>query len=239
MTLGLLHTTESDPGTFAGNYFWFTVSHPEYAPNTLIDPSTRERVRFLPAGVPSKALRNLAGGVETNNRTGGVHQIEIVARAADVGGYSLEWYKACAEMLAEESAYAGVRNRYWGSKERMTFSQWVDFLEPIWYGHENVPENDHWDPGTLRLDLLLPKAPQMELETPLDLHEHDIHGNPTVVLHSNVGNTLSFIHDDTARTLGSVRDLHAKVDALAPVTTNLQTVPDELLLAEVARRFRL
>lgn len=149
MTIGALHTTESDPGTFAGNYFWFTVSHPEWAPNTLIDPSTKQRVRFTPAGQPSKALRNLPGGVETNNRPGGVHQVEIVGRAADIGGYSDAWYVQCALMLQEEADYAGFPNVFHHDPTRFTLQEWYELPLIGWYGHCNVPENDHWDPGTL------------------------------------------------------------------------------------------
>lgn len=172
MTNGLLHTTESDPGTFAGNYFWFTVAHPEWAPHWLIDPSTKEKTRFVPNDQPSKALRNLPGGVETNNRPGGLIQVEIVGRAADVGNYPLEWYANLAQFLREISDEAGIAYVFDESTVRMTFEEW---MSPWigWTGHVRVPENDHWDPGTLRYDLL------RLLETPMS----DLNLNQIVFAH--------------------------------------------------------
>lgn len=152
--IGLLHGTQSQPGTFAGNYYWFTVMHPEYAPNTLIDPSTRERIRLIPAGAPSKALRNLLGGVETNNRPGGVHQVEIVGMSEDFWSYSEQWYANCAQMLQEEADYAGFPCVFHADPTRFTFEQWYDPSLKGWYGHCNVPENDHWDPGTINFSKL-------------------------------------------------------------------------------------
>lgn len=149
MTIGMLHTTQSAPGTFDGNVNWFTNIHPEYAPHWLIDPLTQEKRQFTAYSAPSKALRNLSGGVETNNRPGGVIQVEIVGMAEDLHAYPDWWYENLAQFLREISAEAGIAYQFHTDPARFTFEEWSDPSLAGWYGHVNVPENDHWDPGTL------------------------------------------------------------------------------------------
>jgi hypothetical protein len=222
--LGILHTTENDPGDDVNSYF--LNGNLGKAPNVLLDPSTRGVWHYYPVGVGSKALWNEKGGVETNNRPGGVYQVEIVARAADVGGYSDEWYDVLQGMLVQLSVIAGIEYRFYESTHRFSFEEWNADLAPIWYGHCNVPENDHWDPGTLdysRLKLVTPptEAPDMEL-------------TDTTTKGWTVNDVLNWA-------IEGINKINARLDAaLAPqpvATPGLRNVSDADLLAEVARRF--
>jgi hypothetical protein len=239
--LGITHGTQSAPGTFAGNYYWFTVAHPEFCPHSLVDPLTREKHRFpiLP-DQPSKALRNLAGGVETNNRAGGVYQVEIVGMSEDFWAYPDWWYANLQEFLLEESAYAGVTFEFKRGNTRATFAEWDGPLDNIWYGHWFVPENDHWDPGTLDYDRL-----EATVITPQDAATiaAAVWSHPVKAVEDDLvtefdhpaSSVLGWDHKESKTTRFAVAQLGP---APAP-GFNLQTVPNELLLAEVSRRFNL
>lgn len=147
--IGILHTTESDPGSFDAVSRYFD-RNPDIAPHLLIDPHVQQIRRITSAYDYAKALTNKPGGVETNRRDGGVFQVEIVGRAADCGGYSDEWYEWLGDKLYEISGFLGIA---WGFRPtdapRLTFDEWNDYALAGWFGHCHVPENDHTDPGTL------------------------------------------------------------------------------------------
>jgi hypothetical protein len=236
--IGILHATQNPPDAFIGNYRWFTDVHPEWAPNTLISPLTMERFRFIPAGVPSKALRNLDGGVETNHRPGGVHQVEIVCMSEDVWAYPDWWYANLQQMLREESEYAGIPYDFWTDPTRFTMAEWDAYLEPMWYRHSNVPENNHTDPGTLDYNRLenLVITPQDLSAVAKAVWEYKIPAVADDLVTESpfpAGSVLSWDHKEskTVRIKGS--------QAAAGAQFSLQSVSDELLLAEVARRFKL
>jgi len=177
--------------------------------------------------------------VETNNRPGGVHQVEIVGMSEDFWVYPDWWYANLAEMLREESEYAGIAFDFWKDPTRFTFEQWNAPMESIWYGHVNVPENDHWDPGTLDFDRL-----EADVITPEDAAAiaQAVWAHPVKAIDDNLSSesdyradaVLGWAHQE-GKTL-RIRGVHLES---AQPSFNLQTVPDELLLAEVARRFRV
>ncbi len=163
MTIGLLHTTESDPGSGPAVDAYFRNGRLGSAPHIMLDPASRQTFGpYYDHRVSSKALANKAGGVETNNRPGGVFQVEIVGRAADIGGYDNEWYAWLKDQLAQWSTIAGVDYVFHEDPARFTFDEWMRDTLKGWFRHSNVPENDHWDPGTLdynRLRLIPPTPP--------------------------------------------------------------------------------
>jgi hypothetical protein len=147
VTIGVLHMTESDPGT--GDAVCRYLIRIGAESHYVIDPSDGFLRQLVDLSSSSKALRNLAGGVETNRREGGVIQVEIVGRSADVGGYSDEWYAVLRQQLQAISAEAGIAYEFRPDHTRLTFAEWLDPSLTGWLGHCHVPENDHWDPGTL------------------------------------------------------------------------------------------
>lgn len=162
MSCVVLHTTESDPGTCeaVANY----LVQMGYEPHEVFDPSNGDGVILLPMSANGKALLNLPGGVETNNR-GGVYQIEIVGRAVDVPNYDDDWYARLRQRIIEVCEFTGTSHvfplpfqpypqSYGKNLVRMTFDEWQVFEGCC--GHMHVPENDHGDPGALDVTRLQP-----------------------------------------------------------------------------------
>lgn len=128
----------------------------------------------------SRALRNLAGGVQTN--TLNVCQIEIVG-TCDPATHSKwtsqhlympelpTWFKdELAEFLAWAHKNHAVKlqsgltwkaypSSYGATSTRMTGSEWEGFYGIC--GHQHVPENDHGDPGNIDIGYLISKAKEL------------------------------------------------------------------------------
>jgi hypothetical protein len=168
---GVLHTTE---GTDWPGYAGGAV-----APNATFKPNVRRKrldVRqHFPVDRSSRALRNLAGGVDTN--TLDVFQIELVGTCNPphakrwgnlVAGLDYifwpdapDWLLALVgERLAWLQTEHGipatspVKGRwtpyprsYGAGGQRLTNAQWRNLKG--WVGHQHVPENVHGDPGAL------------------------------------------------------------------------------------------
>ncbi|MDX3525065.1 peptidoglycan-binding domain-containing protein [Streptomyces sp. ID05-39B] len=156
----VLHTTEG--GSF-----------PSYggggsAPNFTIKVGI-VRQHFY-ANESSRALRNLAGGVQTN--TLNAIQIELVG-TCEKGGPGLYWPDAEDDDLAplvdlidwltdEYDVPLVATSKPWlsyptsyGSRsgQRMSFAEWEAFKGIC--GHQHVPENDHGDPGNFPIKRLI------------------------------------------------------------------------------------
>jgi hypothetical protein len=161
---GVLHTTE---GSFEGAYNEFRT---KYAPHFLIGRDKAGKVRivqFVSLGNYASALENHSGGVETN--TIAVAQIELV-------GYSKQapWQAdagvsdALASLLAELHTVCGIPLTRpfsdamppgpWAveSFSRRHAGKWGRVAG--WYGHIEIPENSHWDPGAYKWTALLAAA---------------------------------------------------------------------------------
>lgn len=168
--VGVIHTTEGStlPGYGGG------ATAPNYT--AVPDFMAKRLVWFahFPDEQSSRALRNLAGGVETN--TSNALQVELVGtcdrRTSDAWGHRPHVYWPDApdwalEDLAEFIAWANkvhgipVRGPHddaagWmaypssygqGNANRLSFDAWRKFTG--WLGHQHVPENSHGDPGSL------------------------------------------------------------------------------------------
>lgn len=136
-----------------------------------------ERVQLVALDQPARALLNLPGGVETNNR-GGVIQVEIVGFAsrssaaqalrvdedhvpagtpiiAELDDDQLSWLgHALRDLCAQVGApfvfprpFLPYPASYGDNGARLTFDEWLTVEGVI--GHQHVPENDHGDPGAL------------------------------------------------------------------------------------------
>lgn len=173
----VLHTTESRgwPGYNGG----------ATAPNiTGLPDMGRKRLWWrshFPDDRSARALRNTAGGVETN--TLNCHQVELVGTcdpanrhrwAGYVAGEDyIYWPEAPEWALDELAAYLADFHRrhgvkltaprflpypasYGASSVRMSHAQWRSFYGVC--GHQHVPENTHGDPGDLDVERVLAKA---------------------------------------------------------------------------------
>lgn len=238
-TLGVLHTTESDPGSFRGVANFFD-RNPGSVPHVLYDPSTGEVLQFLAADEPAKALRNLPGGVETNRRDGGVFQVEIVGRASECGGYDDEWYSRLQAFLVQWSTLLRIPYSFYDGP-RLTPAQW-SAVEPQWYGHAHVPENDHSDPGTLDLARLrIPLQPEQEavvaaLEdvTPITIYPG---GDRTKASQKTpLTSAIAYAVDASAQAEANTLQILAAIKLLQPVAPSIRTFTTAELLAELVRR---
>lgn len=131
-------------------------------PHGTLDLSLRRAVQHLPLSRSATAVRNLAGGVETN-RVGRTIQLEIVGFSAHSGSESDDELRFLARCLVDIER-AGVTFTFDGPAQhpyppengirldgrepwRFTFAEWLSFNGVC--GHQNVPENVHGDPGAL------------------------------------------------------------------------------------------
>jgi hypothetical protein len=164
----VLHTTE-------------TSVVPSYPPNTaphFTVPDDELRIyQHVALGRISNSLRNPSGGVETNAWTR--VQIEIV------GFSSLRpWLPSTARQQTVLASLLEWCQRQLGIPERRVFRDrlksgviWATESNPRrrealtpdqpnwggtagWWGHVEVPENTHWDPGSLKASVLLGLEPQ-------------------------------------------------------------------------------
>jgi len=161
----ILHTTEGT--TAQGAADWMrkqrTMSHRVY------NPTNNETIQLVPWNQPARSLRNLTGGVETNNRPN-VYQLEIVGHAEAIPTYDPLWYENLAvEILwicdeldiprtfpAPFIPYPASYGKHNGI--RLTNTDWLNATGII--GHCHVPENTHGDPGDItRLIPLITGAP--------------------------------------------------------------------------------
>lgn len=165
---GILHTTE---GGWDGA---MSVFRQHFAPNFMVgrNPEGKvEIVQFIPIGKMAAAVQNLAGGVETN-RWARV-QIEIV------GFSSLKpWLPGEDVCHALASLFDAIHdNPLGGIPLKRPFPDtleagitWASASNPRrrsgkwgtvsgWFGHVEVPENDHWDCGSLQVQDIFAMAP--------------------------------------------------------------------------------
>lgn len=173
----VLHTTETRgvPGYSDG----------ASAPHFTYSPTTRKWVQHTDTSVAARALKNLAGGVETNRAN--CIQVEIVAYSARgiadiVNGL---WIANLTTVQLDDirtflgwTSQFGVRMSWPGTQAfsyaqantpgfRMSGPEWLAFDGVC--GHQHVPENTHWDPGALawgNLHLGIPNEPEPDM--PLD-----------------------------------------------------------------------
>ena len=146
----VMHTTE---GSFESALSEFKT---KYAPTFLVGydkNGTFRIVQFAPIGVMTHALENPAGGVETNRWA--MAQVETAAYSSTVADprmspskapMSAEFRTKLAVLMDEIRKVAGVPLQKGGNGTR-NVTNWK--TKPGWYGHSEVPENSHWDPGEL------------------------------------------------------------------------------------------
>lgn len=170
--VGVIHTTEGTTRpTYSGG-----ATAPNYTAVPVFSQGVYQRLAWFahfPDNRSSRALRNEAGGVETN--TLNALQVELVGTCAP--GTRDEWRRArrafvfwpdapqaALEDLSEFVAWAhrthGIPLRspgavwtpypesYGPGGQRFGFDQWRQFYG--WCGHQHVPENTHGDPGALQ-----------------------------------------------------------------------------------------
>jgi hypothetical protein len=141
---------------FANLKNYFSGSGAAMAPHILWNPFTGEFAQFFPANSRSKSVVDLAGGTRTNRAGKVVIQVEalffpycrvdgkVYAKLSDTPCKGWDKLVAWVHSL-------GVPNT-WPMGKPVDFtphrSEHTWETEGGWYGHSQVPENTHQDPGS-------------------------------------------------------------------------------------------
>jgi hypothetical protein len=156
---GVVHTVEGSLESGLG------VFRRRYAPHFVLDGE--QIIQLVPLGTMAAALENRPGGVETNS---------ITRAQIEVAGHSSEkpWCcdkatgEALAELLATLAEAAGIPlsrpfedkmpAKPWATTSfaRRSAGKWGHVAG--WYGHVEVPENEHWDPGAFEWTKTIERA---------------------------------------------------------------------------------
>lgn len=165
----VLHTTEGSTATSA----LATYRANRIAPHFTVDYSNDVKMQHVPITAGAYALKNASGGVETN--AGRVIQIELVGFAGEAHFWSnprLDWYAQILDDITTAARRLGhiddmfdfrwppFYNQNSGftlarvdAPQRASDTTWLSDTYNL-YGHQHVPENDHWDPGLPNINYL-------------------------------------------------------------------------------------
>lgn len=146
------HTTENDPTKTSATTIARYLNSVGAQVHIVWNPYTGEIIQMIPANRGARALINKAGGVDTNTSGGIVIQIEVVGRAKEpftngpMKNFDkiIGWLRAlgipdvwpAGDLKPYPASYGGVRST----------SAWAKSGH---FGHSQVPENDHGDPGDI------------------------------------------------------------------------------------------
>lgn len=138
------------------SYFGRNSDGKAVAPHVLWDPFTGRFTQFVPADSRSKSVADGAGGTRTNRAGKYVVQIEsLFFPYCRVGGKA---YPRLVDTPCKDWDKLNAWTRSLGIPDSWPMGHPVDFSshrnEQVWetrggwYGHSQVPENDHQDPGS-------------------------------------------------------------------------------------------
>ena len=150
---GVIHTTE----TLSMPSYLKKGSDGVFRPDAPHFTVTRDGKIFqhYPINRACRALRNYAGGVQTNRDGDFCIQIEVVGYARQTTWPEVQ-INAVLRVMAFAKQQAGIPMalplEFGNGSEygffnplELTNDEWVHFTG--WCGHQHVPENTHWDPG--------------------------------------------------------------------------------------------
>lgn len=231
----VLHTTESTgwPGYDGGAKAPHYTAMPDIANRKIL-----WRGHF-PDEKSSRALRNEAGGVETN--TLNCVQVELIGTCdpkheftwgtKKAGVDYIFWPKApywalraVAQFLVDQHDRHGLQLRsglvfkpypasYGDNGVRLSFSEWRNFVGIL--GHQHVPENSHGDPGDLKIATILNIAKEIldarltQRPTLRTVTANLHHGNPRI----DAALKVLVAQDGDVYFLNETKGFHAKIKA--------------------------
>ncbi len=156
---GVIHTVEGSLDSGLG------VFRQHFAPHFVLDG---ERIiQLVPLGTMAAALENRPGGVETNSITRA--QIEVAGHSSeDPWECDESTGEALADLMATlaDAAEIPLERPF---EDKMPAKPWAttNFVRRSagkwghvagWYGHVEVPENEHWDPGAFEWSKTIVRA---------------------------------------------------------------------------------
>lgn len=131
----------------------------------VFNPVTGRVAQILPASVAGRGLRNLAGGVQTNRQGTACLQVEVIGYArrpwtddlTPAGrktlGRIIRWIRGHG---VPDVFPAGDPPIYPDGHDERSVRTWT--TRAGHYGHSQVPENDHGDPGKIDPSILWASA---------------------------------------------------------------------------------
>lgn len=135
---------------------YFSSGGSGMAPHILWDPFTGRFTQFVPANSRSKSLVDAPGGTRTNRAGSVVVQVEAVFFPYCRVGMKV--YSRLVDTPCEGWADLQAWIHSWGVPNTWPMGRPTDFTphrsesvwetQAGWYGHQQVPENDHQDPGS-------------------------------------------------------------------------------------------
>jgi hypothetical protein len=150
------HTTENDPtkttALAIANYLLSSGN----TVHLVWNPVSGEKVAMLPTDLAGRGLENRAGGVETNRAGRVVIQIEVVGWASqpftDGPCNGLPEIQVWLRTLSVPAVWSGTLDR--------SIANWAKSGH---FGHMDVPENSHTDPGLIDKAKLTTPTPEVDM----------------------------------------------------------------------------
>jgi hypothetical protein len=149
------HTFEAAYTLSAANAAKYLVDHGLEVHFTF-NPQTGDIVQILPASRAGRGLRNLSGGVQTNRQGKVCLQVEVVGYAAHPFTAALTPAgKAGLAKLVEFARAHGIPDVFPAGSPPPYPQGGSPRSASVWttkaghFGHSQVPENDHGDPGAI------------------------------------------------------------------------------------------
>lgn len=143
------HTTEGSMSSAAGIF-----STGVDIPHILINPATGQTIQYLPLNQFAKALEHPRGTPETNRA--GCRQVEIAGKASEAGRWPTSYYErlgALAVLIEHRTDIRRANYHPFGrNAQRLTPTGFIRAKGHL--GHQHVPNNSHWDPGSFRIGTL-------------------------------------------------------------------------------------
>lgn len=233
------HITSNDSDwTFTNELGWFSGGGAGVAPHLLVDPFTGQIAQFFPADSRSLSLKNAtdsSGNQVRTNRTGKYNiQVEWVFTEGEVvnGKKYMSLKETPMRGLDKVIAWArslGIKDVWPGgvptsfSRDTVSLSTWLN--EGGHYGHNQVPGNDHLDPGPMPniFGAVTPPPPTQESDVPFVLNESNA---IDVDLTSGTWTPLAFADNGAFMGAASALDISVNLyfDTATPATTKVQGV---------------
>lgn len=163
---GVLHSTESTTFTPSASSYYGHTSYPHFtdAPQGIY--------QHIPIDRAARALKSTSS-VQTNRAR--VIQIEVVGTArrdpshsmSKLPAWRLERLRRLMVWIEEQTGVKPKAPTFYDDKsgftlatptarQRMSAAAWSAY--DGWCGHQHVPVNDHWDPGTVDIGFLLDRG---------------------------------------------------------------------------------
>lgn len=159
------HTVEA-PYTVKASDMAAYMNRVGYSVHLCWNPVTGEIVQMIPANKAGRGLENRSGGVQTNRGGSVVIQIEVVGKAStpftDTACKNLDkimdWLRSWGIPDVWPAGNPGGSSSY-GPNNQRTASNWSNSGH---FGHSQVPENSHWDPGKIDTKKILSAGTKAE-----------------------------------------------------------------------------